>query len=584
VIPQAGAKISFNGMSRGLSGRGSEELALARSLRRYAVGLALLAAYAFAFVRGQDLAITLFHRQDVPVVALTLLLLLGASASPALMRRFPTIRIPRFASTLVPAFAFVVAAGGTWLVFGNFDLSRDEFMANFDAHVFANWRAAWPVPPEWRPYSHALMPLFMRDIAVEAGWISSYLPGNAILRAVGERTIGREFISPILAAMAVLALYRIGRKLWPDAPRAALLPALLLTLSPQFLITAMTPFAMSAHLAFNLLWLWCFLQGNRRSDAAALACGFVATGLHQLIFHPLFVAPFIAELLLARRYGRASLFIAGYGPICLFWLQYPQLAETLSGAADPGGANVSGGFAQLAATVDLLLGRFKPTDIFLMLLNMLRFAAWQHLLLIPLLLCAWPAIKRAEGITRPLLAGILLTLCAAWILMPWQGHGWGYRYLHGFLGSFALLAGYGWRRLDRIAAERRAELAVTSMATLSLILPLLMLSTRAIVAPYRAASAFIEASPADVVLVDGTGIQFALAMVRNSGNPAQRPLVMDMKGLTEADLRNLCARYDVRLFDQRHAVRAGVPLGVTPDASGARRILPTIGCDKPLPL
>jgi len=43
-----------------------------------------------------------------------------------------------------------------------------------------------------------------------------------------------------------------------------------------------------------------------------------------------------------------------------------------------------------------------------------------------------------------LVAGLVLTLLAMFMLLPYQGHGWGYRYLHGLIGSAALLGGYGW--------------------------------------------------------------------------------------------------------------------------------------------
>jgi len=571
----------------GFAHPGGERSLFVGAVRRYAVGLLILSTYAFcalAVIRGVDLSIALFHRQDVPVIGVTVALLLCISAWPRLLHHVPLVRIPPFAPALLLGFALVIAASGTWLVFDNFDLSRDEFMANFDADVFASGRLAWPIPTEWRPFSRALMPLFMRGIPVEAGWISDYLPGNALLRALAERTIGREFASPILAAVAAFALFRIARKLWPETPRSALVPVLLLTASPQFLIMAMTPFAMTAHLAFNLLWLLCFLQNNRRGDAGALACGFVATGLHQLVFHPLFAAPFVAELLLARRFRRAALFIAGYGLICLFWVLYPQLFEPLPGTSNLGGGGTGAGLVHLVGTAKALLGGFELSNILLMLLNLLRFAAWQHLLLLVLVSCAWPAVKRAQGIARPLLAGVALLLIVTFLLMPWQGNGWGYRYLHGFLGSFCLLAGYGWHRLARFSAERRAALTLATAATVGLILPFQMVSTHAIVAPYRAASVLVQATKADVVLVDGSGMQFGVDVVRNTAALAQRPKVMDMRYLTRTDLRDLCARYDVRVFDRRHSSQVGIPLAITPDVSGARAILPAIGCDNPLPL
>ena len=556
---------------------------LRMAVRRFTMRLVVLTAFTLIIARGSNLSFVLLYRQDVPVIGLTIALLLILGAWPSALRHVPIVRIPPLAPAVLMLFAFVVAASGTWLVFANFDLSRDEFLANFDADVFASGRQAWPIATQWRAYGDALMPMFMRGLPVEAGWISEYLPGNAILRAVAERSVGREWTSPLLSVVAAFALFRIARKLWPETRSAALLPLLLLTLSAQFLVTAMTPFSMTAHLTFNLLWLWCFLQNNRRGDAGALACGFIATGLHQIVFHPLFVAPFIVELLIARRFRRGALFVAGYALICAFWALYPQLfappAVTV-GTVD----GVTTGLSGFVLRVGSLFREFSIVNSLLMAPNLLRFAAWQHPLMLVLVFCSWPAISRAQGLARPLLAGIVLMLIVTFILMPWQGYGWGYRYLHGFLGSFCLLATYGWHALDRSATERRAALTLTTAVAVAIILPFQMVSTRAIIAPYRAASAFIERSDADVVLVDGSGMLLAMDIVRNHANFSQRPKVMEIQLLDEADLRALCRRYDVRLFDRRHGSRLGMPIVETPDFSGAREILPAIGCDKPLPM
>ena len=64
----------------------------------------------------------------------------------------------------------------------------------------------------------------------------------------------------------------------------------------------MTAYAMPAHLCFNLLWLRLFLADRRRADLGAIAVGFIATGLHQPLFHPMFVAPFMLMLLLERNW------------------------------------------------------------------------------------------------------------------------------------------------------------------------------------------------------------------------------------------------------------------------------------------
>ena len=90
---------------------------------------------------------------------------------------------------------------------------------------------------------------------------------------------------------------------------------------------------MPAHLAFNLAWLWLFLRGGKAGHAGAIAVGFLATGIHQLIFHPMFVAPFVLQLWLRRRWGLGALYTLAYAAICLFWIEYWPLASWVSGVA-----------------------------------------------------------------------------------------------------------------------------------------------------------------------------------------------------------------------------------------------------------
>src|SRR5205085_7955168 len=136
---------------------------------------------------------------------------------------------------------------------------------------------------------------------------------------------------------------------------------------------------------------------------------------------------------------RALVYVAAYAAIGLFWTCYWQLilpAHNVPGAT-------GGGIAFLFSRLMGQLASIEAAAIPLMLLNLARLLSWQSLLVVPLLVLAWPAIRRGEGIARPLAAGILLLFLAMLVLLPWQGHGWGYRYLHGFLGSLCLLAGHG---------------------------------------------------------------------------------------------------------------------------------------------
>src|ERR1700733_5369488 len=74
--------------------------------------------------------------------------------------------------------------------------------------------------------------------------------------------------------------------------------------------------------------------------------------------------------------------------------------------------------------------------------NLLRFFAWQHLLLLPLL-AAGIALAWRQRLAGALAVSLLLPVCVMALIMPWQGHGFGYRYVHGVIGVAILLAVYG---------------------------------------------------------------------------------------------------------------------------------------------
>src|SRR5205814_9543798 len=136
--------------------------------------------------------------------------------------------------------------------------------------------------------------------------------------------------------------------------------------------------------------LWCFLLNRRATDVAALLVAFVATGLHQPLFHPLFAAPILFTLLRDRNWLRIALFAIGYGTICAFWLEWPNWMHML--VAAPNSISTNGGtdyFRRLLLT----LSQGDSSRWQNMAANLLRFFAWQHLLLLPLMVAGIAAAR-----------------------------------------------------------------------------------------------------------------------------------------------------------------------------------------------
>ena len=157
------------------------------ALMRVAIYSAFIATLLFVLFPDSGLTIQLFRQQDY------IALLMAAVPLGLIAWRRPLLNRPLTLPhrLLAPALALLVlpvAGAGTWLIFGNYPLSRDELLADFDSAFLAQLHLLGTIPPEWRPFSEALMPIFMLPISPESGWLSAYLPGNAALRAIGSRT------------------------------------------------------------------------------------------------------------------------------------------------------------------------------------------------------------------------------------------------------------------------------------------------------------------------------------------------------------------------------------------------------------
>lgn len=428
----------------------------------------------------------------------------------------PTRPVLTVAALVTVAFCYA----GHYLVLDGFDLTRDEQMVTFDAWIFGNGALVWPLPPEWQGEASALNLMFMLPNSHPVAWVSAYLPGNAILHAAIGRISDQALTAPLLTGLSLPLVWSIGRKLWPSDRVAAVIPTLLLLTSGQVLLNGMTTYAMAAHLFFNLAWLRLFLANRTGTDAAALTIGWFATGLHQPLFHPLFVAPFMLILLLERRWGRLAIFGLGYAAIGLFWLSWPvQMTALISGADTTAGA--AGGSDYVTRLLDALA--LNSDHLPLLGANLLRFMTWNNVAMLPLLFAAASVIRR-DRMAGALALGMLLPIGVLTVILPWQGNGFGYRYVHPALGNALLLAGYGWRRLVPLHDRLRPAFAAASLATVLMMVPLWLTMSNARYAPYARANAAIEASSADYLVFDrGRGVSYG-SMVFNRPDLSNRPL------------------------------------------------------------
>lgn len=536
------------------------------------IGLLSLALAARVLTRLPGLTEFFLQSQDLMVAGAMLWLTSALLLTPALPAALAPRPIGWRGAGLIALGVTAFAWAGTHLVYDGYALSLDEFMADFDARIFAAGHWVGRIPPELRDYAKALQPQFVLISPDHGAWISGYEPMNALLRTVGRLAGAEGLVSPLLAGVGIAATYGVARRLWPERPQAAGVAAVLLATSSQVLVTAMTPYAMTAHLAFNMAWLWLFLRGGRLGHGLAPIPAFVATGLHQIVFHPLFAAPFVLELWLERRWKAAAWHTLAYAAIGAFWVLYPgQLARHM---AQGGGAQAQA----LVQVVDIggriagMVSAFNANAFGLMADNLIRLFTWQSLLTLPLALVAIPAALRAKGMLRAMVVGLALTTAAMLVLLAYQGHGWGYRYLHGLLGTLCLLAAWGWMRLTQDAgAERQrtasAVFAVAAAISLAVLLPIRLWQAHSFLHPYAVAERAIQASPADLVLVDGAAMWFGDDLVRNDPFLTNRPLVMERGMLKPEQVKALCGRYRVAEFGAAEGKAAGIRL-TKPGAPG----------------
>ena len=505
-----------------------------------------------------------FIQQDSFVIAGLVGLLLAAELSPPRTSavRLPNVVLSRRTVVVGAAVAALILWAGTYLLFDNYPMTRDEQMVVFDMDVFRQGRLAAPLASEWRHYAEALIPAFVLPLPGNAAWVSAYMPGNAMLRTLFSFVADPALMNPVLAAAGAVATFDCARRLFPENAGARTVAMLMYASSAQVLVLAMTPYAMTAHLALNMIWLSFYLRGTRAGHTAAIAVGFVAIGLHQIVFHPLFALPFFDELRRERRWRTLAAYLVSYALFGLFWISYQHMIAISAGLSSATGAGAGSGGFVAERVLPLLLHR-EPQTIPLMVANLIRFVTWQNLALVPLMLLGARAVRRDEGIARPLMYGVGLTTVAMTILLPYQGHGWGYRYLHGLIGNCALLAAYGWRDFsDR--GEVRAFVRTATVATLLGSLPFLVWQASAFVKPYARVNRMIDGIHADMVVIETQGPDFRIDEVRNRPDLGNRPIRLAGSNLRAADFAILCDRGTIAFVDAKQMRSLGLGFGPAP--------------------
>jgi hypothetical protein len=473
-------------------------------------------------------------------------------------------RVPTWTAALAVLAATLV--GGATLLHGT-GLSMDEFTASFQARIFASGQLQAEVPAEWRGLAPWMTPVFVNYKPVSGVWVSSYLPVYAAIRAVFSLARVESLTNPALAAVTVLLLVAVARRIWTGDRRArgATLALLFLVLSAQFLVTSMGAYPMAAHLCLNLLWLWLYLRNDTAGLAVAPWIGVLALGLHNPIPHALFVAPFLVRLVRERRFGWVAYCGIVYVAGAIGWYRWLEFVQTDVGGAGAvigageAGDGIGGGIIHRFA----LPGLFRW---FVQGMSLSLLFTWQTpavAVFLPIAVIHW---RRLSAVERDLAVGLIVTWCFYAFFDADQGHGWGYRYMHSVLGNAVLLAACGAEEVWRGAREALVGRLVVASAVLTVVVqwPLRAVQTERFVRPYAATFEYVATRPVEVVTVNPASAWYARDFVRNDPFLSAAPKVvrLGVVGARRPDPNDLprSAHGRVQLLTTKDLARLGVPV------------------------
>lgn len=464
--------------------------------------------------------------------------------------------VDRIPVGLVALCTLVLSMIGTHAVHLGYAFSPDEFMPRLQAEIFAHGELAGNVPPEWREYGRAMYHGFAHYDPATGAVASSYRPGMAALIALFDLAGLGLYVSAFMTAGSVLLTASLARKLWPDSRSAPVIAALLVATSSQALAAAMTSYAMAPHLFFNLLWLRLFLLDKWWAHVAAALCGVFTASLHQIHPHLFFAAPFFLLLLRPFRPGVLLWYGAIYAVGHLAIIGWDRMAMGDSLAVAQSGELT---FEQFFQRVGRLAQIPSLIDWATIGAHVVRWFAWQSLALAPLLLFtvyrrAWPPLLVLMA------ASIATSLLPYPFLLPEQGHGWGYRYLHGLIGALALIGTAGWVQMERLHGQAfRQPVMLCFALTLAVVIPVRAFLIERTIEPWLVATKAALAMPADVVIVERFAIFYGLEIPRNGPYATERPVVMMINDLSADQIRRLCSNYRVAAFGVDEARQAGIP-------------------------
>lgn len=459
-------------------------------------------------------------------------------------------RIRKNAIISLAILVWIITGVGTHLIFHGYSVCVDEFIADYQAEIFASGNIYARIDPAWRDLATPLTPTFAVLNSERNTWISAYLPVYAAIRAMFLLLGVRSLTNAALAGLSILTLAGIVRKLWPREQSFPLIACLLLATSSQFLLMSMTAFAMSGHLYLSLVWLWLYLRNDRWSCLATPWIGVLAMGLHNPAVHGLFVLPFLIRITLAKQWRKTIYFASVYTLGCAVWLAWMVYVSNgiILGGGEP---TLSSSFV-LPGLVQVL---FQIMNLSLML-------SWQSYALVFLVLVAGTTRKTRTPFEQDLIWSCLVTFLFYTFFRTSQTNGWGFRYTYSILGNLAILSLVGWQELKIQTGAAKAVVILGSSVAIALFvqLPVRSLQAERFVRPHYVSFRYLMSLPASFVLLDAKTVWPAADLMRNDPFLQRSPKLLFSSRTTPQQIETVKKLGGLQEIGGETLVQFGLPM------------------------
>jgi len=415
---------------------------------------------------------------------------------------------------LICILAFLATGAVAGFAFERLPHLEDEVAYLFQARTMALGRLTVPSPA----YPASFWIPFVLDY--QGRRFGKYPPGWPAVLALGERLGAAWLVNPLLAALSLYLVYRLGQALYDE--RTGLLAAALGMTSPLFLVLSGSFLSHLASLTWLLLFSLWFIwtvqgRGRRFAVGAGLALGlaFLTRSLTAMAYAAPFIIYSLGQvlrrrpgwpnyLLLALAGGAVAALLPAYqwavtgdpwlNPYLLWW-PYDRLGF------GPGIGAMPGGHSPYYAWINLKQDLSRAaTDLL----------GWPGLSWLPLLpgLLLHPRRRRDWALVAPF-AGLVFAYLFYWIGSP--ARLWGPRYYFEGFGGLWLLSAVGLLKVWDWAEKQRNRLR----PALAALLVLLVAVNLAVNVPSRMEEAhgFYGISRAQLRPIEEAGLHHALVIV-----------------------------------------------------------------------